>query len=151
MEQTNEIRNKEKLVEAFLKGKSVARHHIDSYNYFINEEINNIVKANEKVLYNEDPHFYVKHLSIKVGSPDDGSNDKRLTTPHECHLRDLNYSAPISVDIEYIRNNQRVKNTDIVIGRMPIMLCSSNCVLTNKSHYELAKLNECPRMNLLWK
>lgn len=27
---------------------------------------------------------------------------------------------------------------------MPIMLRSSNCVLTNKSHYELAKLNECP-------
>lgn len=27
---------------------------------------------------------------------------------------------------------------------MPVMLRSSNCVLTNKSHYELAKLNECP-------
>lgn len=28
--------------------------------------------------------------------------------------------------------------------RMPVMLRSSNCVLTNKSQYELAKLNECP-------
>lgn len=27
---------------------------------------------------------------------------------------------------------------------MPIMLRSSNCVLSNKSHGELAKLNECP-------
>lgn len=27
---------------------------------------------------------------------------------------------------------------------MPIMLRSSNCVLTNKSEYELAKMNECP-------
>ncbi len=29
------------------------------------------------------------------------------------------------------------------IGRMPIMLRSSNCVLAGKSHDELAKLNEC--------
>lgn len=27
---------------------------------------------------------------------------------------------------------------------MPIMLRSSNCVLTGKSHFELAKMNECP-------
>lgn len=27
---------------------------------------------------------------------------------------------------------------------MPIMLRSSNCVLANKSEYELAKMNECP-------
>lgn len=27
---------------------------------------------------------------------------------------------------------------------MPIMLRSSNCVLTNKSEFELAKMNECP-------
>lgn len=27
---------------------------------------------------------------------------------------------------------------------MPIMLRSSNCVLTGKSEYELAKMNECP-------
>lgn len=28
--------------------------------------------------------------------------------------------------------------------RMPLMLRSSNCVLTNKSDFELAQLNECP-------
>lgn len=27
---------------------------------------------------------------------------------------------------------------------MPLMLRSSNCVLTNKSDFELAQLNECP-------
>lgn len=28
--------------------------------------------------------------------------------------------------------------------RMPIMLRSSNCVLSEKSNFELAKMNECP-------
>jgi len=33
---------------------------------------------------------------------------------------------------------------NLPIGRMPIMLRSSNCVLTGKSPAELASLNECP-------
>lgn len=31
-----------------------------------------------------------------------------------------------------------------LLSRMPIMLRSSNCVLTGKSPAELASLNECP-------
>jgi DNA-directed RNA polymerase III subunit RPC2 len=31
-----------------------------------------------------------------------------------------------------------------LLYRMPIMLRSSNCVLTGKSQFELAKMNECP-------
>jgi hypothetical protein len=34
------------------------------------------------------------------------------------------------------------KNT--IIGKMPIMLRSSKCVLTEKSEAELAKMFECP-------
>lgn len=33
---------------------------------------------------------------------------------------------------------------ELIFYRMPIMLRSSNCVLSNKSEYELAKMNECP-------
>lgn len=31
-----------------------------------------------------------------------------------------------------------------IFSRMPIMLRSSNCVLTGKTASQLAKLNECP-------
>ena len=44
------------------------------------------------------------------------------TTPHECRLRDLTYAAPITVDIEYTRGQQRVRRNGLTIGRMPIML-----------------------------
>lgn len=140
------IEDKWKLVPAFLKGKGLVKQHIDSFNYFINVEIKKIVKANEKVLSDADSLFYVKYLNVDVGSPDveESFNVTRTTTPHECRLRDLNYSAPISVDIEYTRGNQRIIRNNLLIGRMPIMLRSSNCVLNNKSHFELAKMNECP-------
>lgn len=45
---------------AFLKGKGLVKQHIDSFNYFINVEIKKIIKANEKVLSDADPLFYVK-------------------------------------------------------------------------------------------
>ncbi|XP_053979489.1 DNA-directed RNA polymerase III subunit RPC2 isoform X1 [Hylaeus anthracinus] len=140
------IQDKWKLVPAFLKGKGLVKQHIDSFNYFINVEIKKIVKANEKVLSDADPLFYVKYLNVHVGSPDveEGFNVTRSTTPHECRLRDLNYSAPITVDIEYIRGHQPIIRNNLLIGRMPIMLRSSNCVLNGKSHFELAKMNECP-------
>lgn len=48
------------MVAAFLQGRGLVKQHIDSYNYFINEEIKKIVKANEEILSDVDPNFYVK-------------------------------------------------------------------------------------------
>lgn len=140
------VEEKWKLVPSFLKVKGLVRQHIDSFNHFINIEIKEIIKANEKILSDADPLFYMKYLSINVGQPnvEEGFNITKSTSPHECRLRDMTYSAPITVDIEYTRGNQRVVRNNIPIGRMPIMLRSSNCVLNNKTEAELAKLNECP-------
>lgn len=134
------------MVPAFLQVKGLVKQHIDSFNYFINVDIKNIVKANDKVLSDVDPMFYLKYLNVYVGKPDveDGFNITKDTTPHECRLRDMTYSAPITVDIEYTRGTQRVVRNNLLIGRMPIMLRSSNCVLSNKSEYEMSQMNECP-------
>lgn len=140
------LQEKWKLVPAFLQVKGLVKQHIDSFNYFVNVDIKNIVKANEKVLSDVDPMFYLKYLNVYVGKPDveDGFNITKNTTPHECRLRDMTYSAPITVDIEYTRGTQRVVRNSLLIGRMPIMLRSSSCVLTDKSEYEMSQLNECP-------
>uniref|UniRef100_A0A0C9R872 DNA-directed RNA polymerase n=1 Tax=Fopius arisanus TaxID=64838 RepID=A0A0C9R872_9HYME len=143
---TKQIQDKWKLVPAFLKGKGLVKQHIDSFNYFINVEIKKIVMANQTVRCDNDSLFYIKYLNVYVTSPDieEGADMSRPTTPHECRLRDLTYSAPIIVDIEYLRGQQPIIKNNVVIGRMPIMLRSSNCVLAGKSHFELAKMNECP-------
>ena len=56
----------------------------------------------------------------------------------------MTYSAPVTVDIEYTRGQQRVVRNGITIGRMPIMLRSSNCTLAGILPAEMAKKNECP-------
>ncbi len=140
------MRDKWKLLPAFLKVKGLVKQHIDSFNYFINVEIKKIMKANEIVTSIADPNFYLKYLNISVGNPDveESFNVTKPISPHECRLRDMAYAAPITVDIEYTRGTQRVIRKAFPIGRMPIMLRSSNCILTGKSPKELAKLNECP-------
>ena len=140
------VEEKWKLLPAFLKVKGLVKQHIDSFNYFINTEIKKIMKANELVTSDADPMFYLKYLSISVGKPDveESFNVTKPVAPHECRLRDMTYSAPITVDIKYTRGNQWVIRKGLPIGRIPIMLQSSNCILTGKSPKELAKLNECP-------
>ena len=140
------VKEKWKLLPAFLKVKGLVKQHIDSFNYFINVEIKKIVKANELVTSDADPSFYLKYLNISVGKPDmeESYNVTKSISPHDCRLRDMTYSAQVTVDIEYTRGNQRVIRKGLPIGRIPIMLRSSNCVLTGKSPKELARLNECP-------
>ena len=90
-----------------------------------------------------DPHFFLKYTDIRVGAP---SVEEELiiskTTPNECRLRDMTYAAPILVDVEYVRGKHLVKRQNVVIGRMPIMLRSCKCVLTDKSRGELGELKE---------
>ena len=73
------LQEKWKLVPAFLKTKGLVKQHIDSFNYFINHDIKKIVQANEKVLSDAHPTFYVKYLDIHVGMPDaeEGFNQVR--------------------------------------------------------------------------
>lgn len=57
----------------------------------------------------------------------------------------MTYSAPIYVNVEYTRGNQKVHSKNIVIGRMPIMLRSSRCVLSRlNGEKEMSHANECP-------
>ncbi|KAH8027358.1 hypothetical protein HPB51_004710 [Rhipicephalus microplus] len=145
-EPVSDISEKWKLLPAFLKMNGLVRHHTESFNHFVNVEIKEIMRANERVTSDADPDFYLKYLDIRVGEPniEEGFTVGRRTTPHECRLRDMTYSAPIVVDIEYTRGNERVLRENLPIGRMPIMLRSANCVLANKTHFEMSQLKECP-------
>ena len=77
------------------------------------------MRANERVTSDADPMFYLKYLNIHVGSPDaeEGFGIAKTISPHEFRLRDMTYSAPITVDIEYTRGQQRVVRNNLPIGR----------------------------------
>ena len=139
------LRDKSLLLPAFLQLKGLVRQHIDNYDYFLQVGIKRILQANSKIVSDADTGFYLKYLDIRVGWPDieEGYLSTRASTPHECRLRDMTYSAPITVDLQYTRGSQVVVRKDHPLGRIPIMLKSCRCVLRDKSHEELAKVREC--------
>ncbi|PWN26316.1 beta and beta-prime subunits of DNA dependent RNA-polymerase [Jaminaea rosea] len=140
------VQDKWELLPAFLKVKGLVKQHIDSFNYFVDVDLKNIIKANEKVTSDIDPRFFLKYTDIRVGLPerDDTEATNNTIYPHECRLRDLTYSAGIFVNIEYVRGQKLVRRRNVCIGKMPIMLRSNKCHLSNQSHAGLAKMNECP-------
>lgn len=148
-----ELKEKYELLPAFLRVRGLVRQHIDSFNYFINHEMGKIIhaKGNERVTCDTDANFYLKYTNIYVGQPTiEEDYVQTVITPQQCRLRDMTYSAPISVDVEYTRGKEIVvrkgKNGQgaILIGRMPLMLRSDRCLLKGKSEEELAVLKECP-------
>ena len=130
---------------AFLRLRGLVKQHIDSFNYFINVEIKKIVQANSLITMNDermgavvsdDPadRFFFKFTDIRVGMPtikEDACTNKIM--PHECRIRDMTYSAPVHVDVEYTYRNLVYSKSDVLLGYMPMMLGASNCWLANKS------------------
>ncbi len=74
------------------------KQHIESFDYFINVDIKNIIRAktNQYVRPEQDSTFYLKYLDIRVGMPKI-VEDCIVTdlTPHTCRLRKLTYGANI--------------------------------------------------------
>ena len=144
-----QFQDKWQLLPAYLKGKGLVKQHVDSFNYFVDTELKQILEANNLVTSDVDPKFFLRYTDIHVGMPtrtDQGAAtlEDQLVTPHECRLRDSTYAAPIAVDIEYIRDKKIIRRKGVRIGRIPIMLRSNRCVLTGKDLDGMAKLGECP-------
>ncbi|KAL1901393.1 DNA-directed RNA polymerase III complex subunit Rpc2 [Sporothrix stenoceras] len=140
--------DKYQLLPAFLKVKGLVKQHIDSYNFFVEQEIKEIVKANRTIRSDVQSGFYLEFTDIRVGRPtrSDYSDVKAQNevTPMECRLRDMTYAAPIIVDIAYTRDKKRVIRRNIALGRMPVMLKSSKCCLSGATNSQMEVMNECP-------
>jgi DNA-directed RNA polymerase III subunit RPC2 len=48
------------LVPAFLRVRGLVKQHIASFDYFVNIDIRKILKANERIISDANPSFYLK-------------------------------------------------------------------------------------------
>ena len=138
--------DKYNLLPAFMKARGLVQQHIESFDYFLDVELKNILKANREVRSDADPKFSLQYLNIYTGSPtglEETMNDKPVT-PQECRLRDMSYSAQVYVDIRYTKHTEIVFKRKVPIGRIPIMLRSSACWLRDMKERELEEVGECP-------
>ena len=146
----------------------LVRHQIESYNHFINFQIQRTIQMfNSVVIHSENDYvaehnqyFLEAHLSFenfKLYPPQIHENNgaTKMMLPQEAKLRNFTYASTMTVDlhVEYIIRNTESMDTPktiqkvfpkINIGKMPIMVKSSICMLTNNKHIHSNVTGECP-------
>ena len=133
------------LLEAFFKEKGLVRQHLDSYDNFIEHELQQIIDEIGKLDLDIEG-LEVRLGRIRVGEPHvkeaDGSTSH--ITPNEARLRNLSYSAPIYLELIPVERGQERRPVEVQIGEMPVMLKSTKCKLHNMKEEELIEAGEDP-------
>ncbi len=138
------------LIESMVKELGLVRQHLDSYNEFIQNGMQNVVKEIGSIKP-EIPNYYVKINKIDMDPPNIREADGSLNNifPSEARIRNLTYTAPLYLDMTPIRvdeaGNEIPRETSrVFVGRMPIMLKSKVCPLSRMTKEELIKAGEDP-------
>lgn len=138
------------LLKKFFEENSVAQADIDSFNRFMDEELQNIIEENKEVEPTIIPtnveEFKIRLDKITVEKPEitEADGSKRDLLPAEARLRKLSYSAPVYLEVSSHVNGQQKESFTTQIGNIPIMLKSKYCHLKGKSEKELIKAGEDP-------
>ena len=139
------VDNKHLVVKKYLADHSLVESNITSFNNFIEYRMQEIVDEISGTV-GIDEEFKISLGKIKVGNPqiieDDGSSS--LIMPYEARLRNLTYSAPITLEITVKRENE-VDSEIVEIGRIPIMVKSRVCNTYEMSEEELIKNYSDPK------
>lgn len=88
--------------EHALQVRGLVRQQIDSFNDFLERSLPAIVMApgNRRLVCDADPEWFLQYTAVRVGKPTVAVQYVDTTlTPHECRLRDMTYSAPITVRV----------------------------------------------------
>ena len=113
-EKFNHEKDTWKVIDSYLKqsnNRLLIRHHLDSYDDFMDKKIESIVKQfNPLSIYNDfdnENNNYRSEINIEFGeisfsSPliHENNGSTKLMFPNDARLRNLTYSSPIAIDIK---------------------------------------------------
>ena len=142
------------------KGYQLIKHLLDSYNDFILRKLDDIINGFNPI---DVHHMYIPEigkfkyiLSLEFKNPvlskptiyeKDGST--KIMNPSDARNRNITYSAPLYIDITITAKTLNDENTDYIVeskkinnvclGKIPIMVHSKYCVLSENSH----RADEC--------
>lgn len=156
------------IIESYFAGQHLdrlVRHQIESYDHFINHQVQKTIEMFNPVRVVSEHDFipetgnhalevFIRFENFKMYPPQIHENNgaTKMMLPQEARLRNFTYASTITIDIrmEYMVRN--ANNEPIVlhkflpkinIGKMPIMVKSSVCVLTQNRHIHPLYTGEC--------
>ena len=139
-----------KLIKEYFKDKSFIQSNIESFNNFIDFELQKIINETEEIIPTIIPQevesFRIKFSKVNVKKPEivEADGSKRKLYPMEARLRALTYAASVEVDVSVYINNVQRESFTIEIGKIPVMVKSKYCHLYNLKEEELLEHNEDP-------
>jgi DNA-directed RNA polymerase II subunit RPB2 len=146
-------------------GHQLVRHQIDSFDYFIQTLIPNIIKQFNPICvyyeYQKDANKYQYEFHLSFGeiaveppmiSENDGSFDEM--TPAKARSRSLTYASNLRADLEVKIIHRSGDNLEyehtytrklfkVLLGKIPIMVQSQYCILTKYKNINKKELGEC--------
>ena len=158
------------IIQSYFNGQHLerlVRHQIESYNHFINYQIFKTIQMfNDVTIHSENDYvpekdMYLLEIDVSFGNfklypPQIHENNgaTKIMLPNEAKLRNFTYASTMAIDlnIKYtIRNSESMDNPKIItktlpkinIGKMPIMLKSSVCILNQNKHIHSSLSEEC--------
>jgi DNA-directed RNA polymerase II subunit RPB2 len=158
------------VIESYFKGRHLerlVRHQIESYNNFIEYQTTKTIEmfnpVNIKSEQDFDPvtgkhrlELFISFENFHLYRPQIHENNgaTKLMFPQEVRSRNFTYASAMTIDINVkfvVRDGTQLENVQtfyktlpkIHIGKMPIMLKSNICVLTQYKHMENKNVGEC--------
>jgi len=134
------------VMKSFFKEEGLVKQHLDSYNDFVQNTLQEIIDEITGIKIEVPNHVYdIKFGTIEVRDPRvvevDGT--VREVHPREARIRNLTYSAPLYLDI--ILNEEGRETLECVqIGNIPIMVKSDLCLLEKHTPDDLTSIGEDP-------
>ncbi|CAN8008979.1 DNA-directed RNA polymerase II subunit RPB2 [Ixodes scapularis] len=150
------------VISAYFDEKGLVRQQLDSFDEFIQMSVQRIVEDTPQIDLQAEaqhasgeienpPRYLLKFEQIYLSKPTHWEKDGAPSPmmPNEARLRNLTYSAPLYVDITktVIKEGEEPVETQhqkTFIGKIPIMLRSTYCLLNSLTDRDLSELNECP-------
>ncbi|XP_032806717.1 DNA-directed RNA polymerase II subunit RPB2 [Petromyzon marinus] len=150
------------VISSYFDEKGLVRQQLDSFDEFIQMSVQRIVEDAPPIdlqaeaqhatgVVEVPPRYMLKFEQIYLSKPTHWERDGAPSPmmPNEARLRNLTYSAPLYVDITktVIREGDdpiETQHQKTFIGKIPIMLRSTYCLLSGLTDRDLCELNECP-------
>uniref|UniRef100_A0A6C0IJH2 DNA-directed RNA polymerase n=1 Tax=viral metagenome TaxID=1070528 RepID=A0A6C0IJH2_9ZZZZ len=145
----------------------LVRHQIESYNLFVNHQLEQTINMFNPIHIQSEQDYDEKsgktslevditfeNFNIYRPQIQENNGATKLMFPQEARLRNFTYSSTMTVDVHIkylVRNGESLEHSQVYhktlpnihIGKIPIMLNSSICVLNQYKHIDHRTTGEC--------
>ena len=158
------------IIGSYFRGQHLdmlVRHQLESYNNFVGYQIIKTIEMFNPVHIASEQDFdpvskkhaleiYIMFENFQIYRPQIHENNGaiKLMFPQEARLRNFTYASSMTIDINIkyiVRTGTELENVqtfyktipNVHIGKLPIMIKSNICVLTQYKHFENSVTGEC--------